>query len=49
VLAAGATESMLERSLIRRLYGVDVDITEHPGTGRITVIPIARAAESPHA
>jgi iron complex transport system ATP-binding protein len=49
VLAAGATESMLERSLIRRLYGVEVDITEHPGTGQITVIPIARAAESPHA
>jgi iron complex transport system ATP-binding protein len=44
VLAAGATASMLERSLIRRLYGVEVDITEHPGTGQITVIPIAKAA-----
>jgi iron complex transport system ATP-binding protein len=47
VLAAGATETMLEASLIRRLYGVDVDITANPRTGQLTVIPVARAAESP--
>jgi iron complex transport system ATP-binding protein len=46
VLAAGATEAMLEPSLIRRLYGVDVDITANPRTGQLTVIPIART-ESP--
>jgi len=46
VLAAGTTEAMLEPSLIRRLYGVDVDITANPRTGQLTVIPVARA-ESP--
>ena len=49
VLAAGPTATMLEPSLIRKLYGVDVDITAHPKTGRLTVIPIARAHEPPHA
>jgi iron complex transport system ATP-binding protein len=48
VLAAGATGTMLEPSLIRKLYGVEVDITENPRTGQITVIPLARAPESPH-
>src|SRR5688500_10304002 len=46
VLAAGATEAMLEPSLIRKLYGVDVDITTNPRTGQLTVIPVARASES---
>lgn len=43
VLAAGATEAMLEPSLIRKLYGVDVDISANARTGQLTVIPIARA------
>ena len=47
VLATGATESMLEPLLIRKLYGVDVDITANPRTGQLTVIPVARAVESP--
>ncbi len=47
VLAAGTTETMLEPALIRRFYGVDVDITANPRTGQLTVIPVARAAESP--
>lgn len=47
VLAAGPTMSMLEPALIRKLYGVEVDITENPRTGQITVIPVARAAEAP--
>lgn len=47
VLAAGATATMLEPSLIRKLYGVDVDITANPRTGQLMVIPIARASESP--
>ena len=48
VLAAGATASILDPVLIRQLYGVDVDITAHPKTGHLTVIPVARAQEPPH-
>jgi iron complex transport system ATP-binding protein len=43
VLAAGATESMMQPSLIRKLYDVDVDIASHPRTGHLTVVPVARA------
>ena len=49
VLAAGPTATMLEPALIRRLYGVDVDITANPRTGQLTVIPVGRAHESPRA
>ena len=49
VLAAGPTATLLEPSLIRKLYGVDVEITAHPRTGQLTVIPVARAPEWPHA
>ncbi|HKY20583.1 MAG TPA: ABC transporter ATP-binding protein [Vicinamibacterales bacterium] len=45
VLAAGPTPSMLEPSLIRKLYGVDVDIATNPRTGHLTIVPVARAAE----
>jgi hypothetical protein len=38
---------MLEPSLIRQLYGVEVDITSNARTGQITVIPIARSAQLP--
>ena len=47
VLAAGATEAMLDPTLIGRLYGVEVDITANARTGQLTVIPIARGVESP--
>lgn len=47
VLSAGPTRSMLEPALIRKLYGVDVDITANPRTGHLTVIPVARAHEAP--
>jgi iron complex transport system ATP-binding protein len=47
VLASGPTEAMLEASLIRKLYGVDVDITANPRTGQLTVIPVARSLELP--
>jgi iron complex transport system ATP-binding protein len=47
VLAAGATEAMLDATLIRKLYGVEVDITANARTGQLTVIPVARAAHSP--
>jgi len=46
VLAAGPIDSMMSPSLIRQLYDVEVDITTHPRTGHLTVVPIARAA--PH-
>jgi iron complex transport system ATP-binding protein len=49
VLATGPTETMLEGSLIRKLYGVDVDIMANPRTGQLTVIPIARAPGTPRA
>jgi iron complex transport system ATP-binding protein len=47
VLAAGSTASMLEPTLIRKLYGVEVDITANARTGQLTVIPIARADAPP--
>jgi iron complex transport system ATP-binding protein len=49
VLAAGATERMLEPTLIRQLYGVDVDISANPRTGQLTVIPVGRPSDSPQA
>ena len=49
VIAAGPTETMLEGSLIRKLYGVDVEIMPNPRTGQLTVIPIGRALGAPHA
>jgi iron complex transport system ATP-binding protein len=47
VLASGATAAMLDPTLIGKLYGVEVDITANARTGQLTVIPVARAAESP--
>ena len=47
VLAAGPTAAMLEPSLIRQLYGVEVDITSNARTGQLTVIPVARSAQLP--
>ena len=40
VLAAGPIDSMMSPSLIRQLYDVDVDITTHPRTGHLTVVPV---------
>jgi iron complex transport system ATP-binding protein len=45
VLAAGPAERILEPALIRQLYGVDVDISVHPKTGRLTVVPLARIGQ----
>ena len=42
VLAAGPAERMLQPALIQQLYGVDVDISVHAKTGRLTVVPLAR-------
>jgi iron complex transport system ATP-binding protein len=46
VLAAGPVDSMMNPSLIRQLYDVEVDITTHPRTGHLTVVPVARASRS---
>jgi iron complex transport system ATP-binding protein len=42
VLAAGATDDVLTADHIRSLYGVDADVSRHPGTGRIVVVPLQR-------
>ncbi len=47
VLASGLTESMLDPSLIRTLYGVEVDIATNARTGNLTVVPVARAEAPP--
>ena len=49
ILRAGTTASMLEPSLVRTLYGVEVDISANARTGQLTVIPVARVAEAPRA
>jgi iron complex transport system ATP-binding protein len=47
VLAGGQTIAMLDASLIRKLYGVDVDVATNARTGRLTVIPVSRAEDAP--
>jgi len=47
VLATGPTSSMLDPTLIRMLYGVEVDIAPNVRTGQLTVVPVGRAAVSP--
>jgi len=42
VLAEGPTPAMLEPSLIRTLFDVDVEITMHPATGHLMVVPLSR-------
>jgi iron complex transport system ATP-binding protein len=42
VLASGPTDEVLTPDRIRLLYDVDADVTRHPGTGQIVVIPLQR-------
>jgi iron complex transport system ATP-binding protein len=42
VLAAGPTEDVLTPAGIRSLYGVESDVSRHPATGRLIVVPIRR-------
>jgi iron complex transport system ATP-binding protein len=44
VLAAGPTEEVLTPEGIRRLYGVEADVSRHAATGRLVVVPIRRFA-----
>lgn len=46
VLASGPTATMLDATLIRQLYGVDVDIARNARTGQLTVVPVARAQDA---
>ncbi len=43
VLASGPLASTLTPDLVRELYGVEADITTNARTGRLTVVPVARA------
>jgi iron complex transport system ATP-binding protein len=43
VLASGPIEQVLTAENIRALYQVDVEVARHPRTGRLTVVPLARA------
>ncbi len=45
ILAEGPMRTMLEPSLIKTLYGVDVDIAANARTGHLIVVPVARAAQ----
>lgn len=42
VLAQGATNNVLTTQMVRRLYGVEADVTFHEGAGHVTVVPVAR-------
>jgi iron complex transport system ATP-binding protein len=44
VLAAGETADVLTADRIRALYGVDAEVSRHPDSGRIVVVPLRRAA-----
>jgi iron complex transport system ATP-binding protein len=41
VLADGPTADVLTAAAVRRLYGVDADVTRHDRSGRLTVTPVA--------
>jgi iron complex transport system ATP-binding protein len=43
VIASGPVEEVLTGARIRDLYEVDVDVSRHPLTGRLTVVPIGAA------
>ena len=44
VLANGATDDVLTPDRIRSLYGVEAEVTRHPVTGRLMIVPLRRAA-----
>jgi iron complex transport system ATP-binding protein len=41
VLAAGPVDDVLTPPRIRDLYEVDADVTRHPRTGHLTIVPVA--------
>ena len=46
VLASGDTDDVLTPARIRALYGVEADVTRHPSTGRLTIVPLRRTVET---
>jgi iron complex transport system ATP-binding protein len=42
VLAAGPTRDVLTEDMVRSLYGVEAQVTHHPTTGHVLVIPVGR-------
>ena len=42
VIAQGPTDTVLTPETVRALYGVNADIQRHPGSGHLTVTPLAR-------
>ncbi len=44
VLASGPTEDVLTADRIRTLYGVEAEVSRHPATGQLVVIPLRRVA-----
>ena len=47
VLAAGPTRDVLTEGMVRSLYGVEAQVTHHPTTGHVLVIPVGRTHEHP--
>ena len=45
VLATGATSEVLTADMVRSLYGVDAQVTHHPATGHVLVVPLSRTHE----
>ena len=45
VIANGPTDRVLTAANVRALYGVEVDVTRHPTTGRLTVVPVGRVVD----
>jgi iron complex transport system ATP-binding protein len=45
ILASGPTHDILSTSLIRALYGVDVEIAHNASAGHLTVVPVRLANE----
>jgi iron complex transport system ATP-binding protein len=48
VVAAGATDAVLTPANLRRVYGVEAEVTRH-ASGQCVVVPIRRASEGPSA
>ncbi|HVL66616.1 MAG TPA: ABC transporter ATP-binding protein [Vicinamibacterales bacterium] len=42
VLASGGVDDVLTPALVGRLYGVEVDVSRHPQSGHLTVVPLRR-------
>ena len=43
VLASGPVDDVLTPALIERLYDVESEVTRHPRTGHLTVVPVGRS------